>query len=351
MAHDRAGLAPHRDRPRLDGRAGRGRGPGHHPRPGGPGPHGRRGGHPPVDRLDDPPHRRVGAGRAGRPGPWPGGTALPPTPRGPAVPAQPAPGRQPAAEHHLRPRRGQEAAPGRHHPQRPRARRWAATGPHPDPRWRLGDRRQARAGDPAAQPHGGPGVGRVQRQLPPQPLRQLSRSRDRREAGHRVDPRARRRVRCRPRLPLHHRRVGRGPPLGARGPHVERAPLPARIRGSRHEHRRGGALLRHLRLHAGGRLRLEPSPLLPLPRALGDEGLRRRGAGEVPGRVARPPHPGRRAAVLHHPRRPRHPRPGGGCSHLRRAAAGRLEGAGRCTPRCRARSTRSRSSRRSGPPR
>ena len=89
--------------------------------------------------------------------------------------------------------------------------------PHADPRRRLGHRRQARAGPAPPEPHGRPGLGRLQRELPPQPGRRLPRSPGRPQAGPGLDQGACRRVRHRPRLRLRHRRLGRRPPHRADG--------------------------------------------------------------------------------------------------------------------------------------
>ena len=258
------------------------------------------------------------------------------------------------AQHRVRPRRRQAACsstspcPTAPVPGRParRARRSA------DPRRRLGHRRQARAGPPAAQPHGRPGLGRLQRQLPAQPGRPRSPTTSRPQAGARLDPRARRRVRHRPRLRLRHRRLGRRPPHRADRAHRQRPRVPAGLRGRRHVGGRppcrstasttSPTTARSAATRRSSARFLEP---LVMKAFLADEPEKFEAASPID-HVRR-----RRAAVLRDPRRPRHPGPGRGRPHLRRAAAGRVRRAGRSTPSCRAPSTPSRSSRRCAPPR
>ncbi len=68
--------------------------------------------------------------------------------------------------------------------------------------------------------HGPARLGVLQRGLPPEPGRHVARPPGRREAGHRVDPRARRCVRGRPGVHRRHRRVG------GRAPHERWWPSP-----------------------------------------------------------------------------------------------------------------------------
>ena len=130
---------------------------------------------------------------------------------------------------------------------------------------------------------------------------------DRSEARPGVDPRARRRLRHRPRLHLRHRWVRRRAPHRAGGAHLgdrasspasrtptPRWPPPCRSTASTTSPRRA----RSARTERVYSMFLEP---------MGDEGLRGRGAGEVRRRVAAPPHHRGRAAVLRGPRRQRHP--------------------------------------------
>ncbi len=206
-----------------------------------------------------------------------------------------AEGRHEGAGHRVRPSGWPGPAPRRLPLGHPDHR--SSTGRPPGPRWRMGHRRQAGAGHPAAGPPGGERLGGVQRQLPPEPGGDLPRPPHRPQAGGGVDPGARRRVRRRPGLHRRHRGIRRGPPDRAAGPDRRRSRLPARLRGRRHLVPGRRALLRRLRLDqpAGGR----PSrPAVEVPRALGDEGVHRRRAGEVPGRVADRPGRARRPAVL-----------------------------------------------------
>ena len=100
--------------------------------------------------------------------------------------------------------------------------------------------------------HGPPrraGLGVRGGQLPALAEGHLARPHRRREAGAGLGEGAHRRVRRRPRLRGHHRRLGRRAPVVARRAHPERRRLPARVRGRRHDRAGGGALLRRLRLH------------------------------------------------------------------------------------------------------
>ena len=188
-------------------------------------------------------------------------------------------------------------------------------GDRPGPRRRLDRRHPLRAGDPAAQPPRRPRLGRLQHRLPAQPGGDLPRPRGRRQAGDRLGSRARRRVRRRPGLHLHHRRLGGRAPVRARGADRRRPGLPARVRGRRHLGRRRGA-------------RSTASTTSPTPRAttttscawvLEELVFKARLEDEpraLPRRFADLPRARRRAAVLRPARRPRHARPG-----RRRAAA------------------------------
>ena len=117
----------------------------------------------------------------------------------------------------------------------------------PGPRRRLDRRQPRRAGHPAAQPPRRQRLGRLQRRLPAEPARDLPRPHRRRQARDRLGPRARARVRGRPRLHLHHRWLGRRSPHGARGADGQRPRLPAGLRGRRHVGRGRGSVLRRLR--------------------------------------------------------------------------------------------------------
>ena len=135
----------------------------------------------------------------------------------------------------------------------------------PDPRRRVDPRQQERAGHPA---HARARVARLglrQRQLPPEPARDVPRSARRPEARDRVDSRARRRVRREPGLPRGDRRLRRRAPRVARRAHGQLPRVPARLRGRRHLGARLRALLRRLRFHRPPRAL--PEPRAPAPRS------------------------------------------------------------------------------------
>ncbi len=160
--------------------------------------------------------------RAGRARGRRAGAAIPdPPPRGGADPGRRlcAGGATPAPPRHPSSARGRLSAPR----------------PPSDSRRRLDRREQGSAGAPARDPPRLSGLGLRERELSPQPARDLSRSAHRPEARPRVDPRARRRDRRRSRLHRRHGRLrGRAPRL-ARRPHRERPCLPTRIRRRRYE--------------------------------------------------------------------------------------------------------------------
>ena len=117
------------------------------------------------------------------------------------------------------------------------------------PRRRLDGGKQTPAGLSVDEPSGRVGLGVRGDQLPAQPALHLARPHRRRQAGAGVDQGAHRRVRRRPGLDRDHRRLGGRPPVVAGRPHRERSPVPARLRGRRHQRARGGSVLRPLRLH------------------------------------------------------------------------------------------------------
>ena len=82
-------------------------------------------------------------------------------------------------------------------------------------RRRLDDRQQGPARAAAHAAHGVAGLGVLRDQLPAQPARGVAGPHRRREAGHRVDPRARQGVRRGPVLHRDHRRLRRRPPRRA----------------------------------------------------------------------------------------------------------------------------------------
>ena len=196
-------------------------------------------------------------------------------------------------------------------------------------RRRVVDRRQGAPGHPADAAHGRPRLGVRDDQLPPQPTRPVPRPHRRREAGHRLGPRARSGVRCRPVLRRGHRRVGRRAPRGARRTDARRPGVPARVRGRGHVAAGGGAALRRLRLRRGNRGTGRDRDARPVPRAEGDvPGPRERAGGVRAGLSPAARQPGR-PAVLRDPRPPRlarRRRPG---PPVRHGAAWRLAGAGR----------------------
>ena len=210
--------------------------------------------------------------------------------------------------------------------------------------WIVGSR--ARAGHPAAQPPRQLRLGRLQHRLPAQPAGDLPRPHRRRQAGDRLGARARRRVRRRPGLRLHHRRLGRRPPARAGGADRRRPRLPARLRGRRHLGRRRGAVLRRLRPHQRRRR------LLPASCASGCSSAtcsRRRFADEPERfRAASPTYRVHADAppFLRPPRRPRHAGPGRGRARASsRALRAVSDEPGRSTPSSPAPSTPSTSSR------
>ena len=95
---------------------------------------------------------------------------------------------------------------------RPTATASRRPGPAPGARRRLDDRQQGPAGHPADAAPRRQGLGLRRDQLPARAARPVPGADRRREARDRVDPRAHRRVRRRPRLHRDHRRLGRRPP-------------------------------------------------------------------------------------------------------------------------------------------
>ena len=117
---------------------------------------------------------------------------------------------------------------------RPRVGVERGAGPLPDPRRRVGDRRQEPAGAAAHDPSRGQRMGVRRRQLPAQPAREVPGAPDRLQARAPLDQGARRRVRRRPRLHRGDRGLGRRPPRGDGGAHGQRPRVPARLPGRRH---------------------------------------------------------------------------------------------------------------------
>ena len=204
----------------------------------------------------------------------------------------------------------------------------AAPGHRPGARRRLDRRQPLGAGHPAAQPprqHGWVGFN-IDYRLSPQatfPDHVVDVKR-----GDRLGPRARGRVRRRPGLHLHHRRLGRRSPVRARGADRRRPEPAARVRGRRH-------------LAWPPRSRSTASTTSPTPRACttascssgcSSSSSSRRSLEEdpelLPRRLADLARACRRAAVLRPPRRPRHARPGRRRAPVRRRAARRLARAG-----------------------
>ena len=117
-----------------------------------------------------------------------------------------------------------------------------------DARRGLGHRQQAGPGVPADEPPGRARLGVRRHQLPPRPAQHLAGPDRRRQAGHRVGPRAHRRLRRRPVVHRRHRRFGRRPPEFAGRAHAEPGRVAARVRGRRHVGVGRRAVLRRLRL-------------------------------------------------------------------------------------------------------
>ena len=153
--------------------------------------------------------------------------------------------------------------------------------------WVIGDKREQ--GIPLLNHMAAQGWVGLQRELPPQPGGDVPRPPRRPQARPGVDPGARRRVRHRPRLHLRHRRLGRRPPHRARWAlTAERPALPARA--SRTPTRSVAAAVPFYGIYdftADGAFGSRPGDLPAVPRAGGDEGVRRRGAREVPRRPRR----------------------------------------------------------------
>src|SRR5213592_4741688 len=277
--------------------------------------------------------RRAGAPRRARPAPCgghpdPGRRAAPTrdrlAPRARTVPDPASRGRA-RARRRLRARRRPGLEARRLPPPQPSRRLPDAP---PDPRRRLDPRQQERAGPAPHAPSRGARLGVRRRRLPLEPARHVPGSRGRSEARHRVDPRAGRGLRRRPRLRGRDRRLRGRAPGRARRPHAERPGIPARLRGRRYGGRGLRGLLRRLRLHRPRRpLARRRAP--PSPRAPGAEGaLRERARGVREGVTALPP--AARCATLLRPAR--HARPGRGGAPLRgrlpprRSCAARLRG-------------------------
>ena len=268
------------------------------------------------------------------------------------VPDGPPQGRPRRAEHHRSP--ASAARPLRLDvtiPSRPGARRWrAAAGAPADPRRRLGHRRQARAGHPAAHPHGRPGLGRVQRQLPAEPR------------GHVPRPPRSTSSAALAWIREHADEYGIDPDFicvtgGSAGGHLTAlmaltAERPhATSPGSRTPTPRVAAAVPFYGIYdftPDGAFGARPEDVLDrFLEPYGDEGLRGRGAREVRARPRRSHHVHADAPPFFvDPRRQGHPRPGGG--RPRRSSTGCRDVSRRRwpTPRCRAPSTPSRCSRR-----
>ena len=162
-----------------------------------------------------------------------------------------------------------------------------------------------------------------------------------------LDPRARRRVRRRPRLPRRHRRLGRRAPGGAgrRSPPTTPSTSPASstsTRRCRAASRSTASTTSPTATASGGTPACTRLLERRVMKAARDEAREAYEQASPMSRV-RP----RRAALLRHPRRPRH----AGAGRRRRAASAARSGAGRpgaasSTRRSPARSTPSRSSRR-----
>ena len=294
-----------------------------------PGPVPRRRGAPRQDRPGHPPDRRHRARLAGGARARPGRAEVPAEPRRAPVPHGAPQGHPRRQEHRVRPGRRQGAAPRRHDAvgARPR-RRVQAAGARPDPRRRLGDRRQARAGDPAAHPHGRPGVGRASTSTTASARRRRSRTTSSTASGPSRGS------------GTHADEYGIDPDFicvtgGSAGGHLT-ALMGTTVGDPRFQPGFEDAdtsvaaavpVLRDLRLHPDGSLRGRPGDLPPVPRADGDEGVRGRGAGALRGGIAAAPRARGRAALLRDPRRPRHAGAGGGRPRVRRADARGVEGA------------------------
>src|SRR5437773_2076318 len=280
--------------------------------------------------------RRAGAPRRARPAPCgghpdPGRRAAPTrdrlAPRARTVPDPASRGRA-RARRRLRARRRPGLEARRLPPPQPSRRLPDAP---PDSPRRLEPRQQERAGPAPHAPSRGARLGVRRRRLPLEPARHVPGSRGRSEARHRVDPRAGRGLRRRPRLRGRDRRLRGRAPGRARRPHAERPGIPARLRGRRYGGRGLRGLLRRLRLHRPRRpLARRRAP--PSPRAPGAEGaLRERARGVREGVTALPP-AARCATLLRPARHARHARPGRGGAPLRgrlpprRSCAARLRG-------------------------
>ena len=172
----------------------------------------------------------------------------------------------------------------------------------PDPRRRLGHRRQEPAGPPADAAPRVRGLGVRCDQLPAQPQGDLSRPSHRLQARAGLGARAHRRVRRRSRPHLRHRRVGGRAPRRDGRAHRERGAIPAGVRGRRHVGRRVHPLLRGLRLRLDVRRRSGEGPRGTTSGPVGHESDPGRGPRRVRRRVSRAPRPRRCAAVLRHPR-------------------------------------------------